>query len=130
MADLVFVAGPYGQDPEIKAARAQLIAQTCISLMHNGTIAISPLIYGLGLIHHAGSELEDIYDVWDMFCKTFVGVTKKFYVLDMTGWQMSKGIKDEMLKAYELKIPVYLLDPVTLKEKESLDELCKVLSGI
>lgn len=98
--------------------------------MHKGIIAISPLIYGLGLIQHAGSEMEDIYDVWNVFCETFVGATNKFYVIDLTGWQFSAGLKAEMLKAYELGIPIFLIDPVTLEEKESLDALAKVLSGI
>ncbi len=130
MEKLVFVAGPYGSDPDIKKARAKIIAQVCISLMQKGVIAISPLIYGLGLIHYSESNMEDIYDVWDVFCETFVGATKKFYVVDITGWQLSAGLKAEMLKAYQLKIPCFLIDPVTLEEKESLEGLLAILSGI
>lgn len=126
--ELIFVAGPYGTDPEIKEARAKLIAQVCINLMSAGKIAISPLIYGLGLICIAESDLPDTFGVWDLFCTTFVEASKKFYVVDMIGWQMSNGLKAEMLKAYELKIPIFLVDPVTLEEKKSLEGLCKLLS--
>ena len=128
--ELIFIAGPYGSDPEIKEARAKLIAKVCISLMSAGKIAISPLIYGLGLISIAESDLPDTFGVWDLFCTTFVEASKKFYVLDMLGWQMSNGLKTEMLKAYELKIPIFLIDPVTHEEKQPLEDLCKILSEL
>jgi hypothetical protein len=118
---MIIVSGPYShKDPAVKELRIKTIAKACVKLMADGKthLATSPLLYGLSLISHTQEgdvKLPDSYEFWEKFCLAFVEVGTELYVLNLDGWEESGGTKGEIIKAKELKIPVYLVDSKTLE---------------
>lgn len=112
---MTIVTGPYSSpNSSIKEMRVKAIANACITLMNRGEISISPLTFGLSLIEKTGNTLPDSYEFWNKFCLEFVGVSKQMYVLNLEGWEQSKGTQDEIKEAHRIGIPVYLVDVNTL----------------
>lgn len=113
---MIAIVGPYGhKDEVIKQMRAKKIAEACINLLAHGKVGVSPLAYGLGLRHVAGSELPDNYQNWDNFCRTLVSACSEVYVLNLEGWDTSTGVADEIKTAIEKGLSVYLVDQDTLE---------------
>jgi len=123
---MIIVGGSYShKDDSVKKARIQIIANACIKLMADGktNLAVSPLLYGLTLIDYTekdGVKLSDSYKFWQEFCLGFVRAGDEFNVLDMEGWEQSKGLADEIKEAKKLNIPVYLINHITLEFKKVL----------
>lgn len=118
---MVIVTGAYSsKDANIKQQRVNAIANACVLLMLRGEISVSPLIFGLAIIEKSGKNLPDTYEFWDKFCREYVAVSNKVYVLNMDGWEESNGTKDEIAEAKRLNIPVYLVDYITLEHIKSL----------
>lgn len=116
---MIVVTGPYNHaNPEVKKARVKAITSACVKLLLSGKTAITPLSYGILLIEHSreeGNEIPDTLEYWEKFCLDFVEASDEMYVLDLEGWDISKGVAAEMAKAKEYNIPVYLVKHDTLE---------------
>ena len=107
---MIFVSGPYSStNPEEKKTRVKAIASACIKIMQSGDMAISPLTFGLSLIEKSEQDLPESYEFWDRFCREFVATADVMYVLDLEGWELSSGVKDEIAAAKACNIPVKLV---------------------
>ena len=119
---MIIVTGPYSsKDENLKKLRINTISNACLKLMYAGEISVSPLIFGLALIEKTGQDLPDTYDFWNKFCHEFVNISNKMYVLNMDGWESSNGTKDEIKKAIEIGIPIYLVDQTSLEIIKTID---------
>jgi hypothetical protein len=112
---MIVVSGPYSHsNPDIKQARVKAIADACVTLFQNGEMSCSPLLAGLSFIEKSEKKMPDDYSFWQKFCRAYVEIGHKLYVLDLDGWQESSGVKDEIDCALENSIPVYLVESNTL----------------
>ena len=124
---MIFVSGPYSSsDPEVKKVRVKAIASACMKIMQDGNMAISPLTFGLSLIEKSEQNLPDSYEFWDRFCREFVATADVMYVLDLEGWELSSGVKDEIAAAKKFNIPVKLVHPYSLNVLEELHSLVDI----
>lgn len=116
--NMIAITGPYNhQDPMVKEERVNIITSACLTLLLSGKTAITPLTYGLMLIEHSkkkGVEIPDTFNYWEKFCLDFIESSDEVYVLNIDGWEDSKGVAAEIAKAKECNIPVYLVEHNTL----------------
>jgi len=92
---MIYLASPYSHpDFEIKVRRFEEAAKAAAYLMNKGIIIFSPIamthpmaIYG---------ELPGHWDFWHRFDREYVKACSELWVLKLSGWEQSRGVRAEI----------------------------------
>jgi hypothetical protein len=110
MPDIIYLAAPYSHpDPTIRLERFIAINKAAGRMMTMGKIVFSPISHSHPIAEQCDLPLDWKY--WELFDRTFLSLCSKLIVLRLPGWQISKGVLDEMGVAVELGIPVEFMEP-------------------
>jgi hypothetical protein len=107
--DRVYIASPYWHSQKlIREKRAVSVLALQSKLMQEDIAVFSPIVQG----HFILKNFISCFDWIDYDLRLLPGFTK-LLVYELSGWEESKGVKQEMLKAEELDIPIY-----TIRERD------------
>lgn len=121
---MIYLASPYThENPEIVKQRVNIAGQVSAKLLELGIHSISPVVYGQALIEH-GQMTDSSWDYWGKFCGDIMDICDQMYILDIDGWNDSKGIigETDYMKILGkpvllLNVKAFLLDGVVLVSK-------------
>lgn len=105
-----YLACPYSHpDPEIKALRHHLVNRMALELHKRGRMVFSPLTHNIPLIQVSGKQ--NFWDDWGRFDLTMLERCDELIVLQVPGWEESKGVTNEIAHAKKLNIPIEMINP-------------------
>jgi hypothetical protein len=101
---VVYLACPYSDpDPNIKQQRHQVANQVAAELLSQGIFVFSPLTYSVPL-SQAGCHKGWVN--WKDFDFEMISRCDRLLVLKLPGWELSRGVAEEIAHAKELGIPI------------------------
>lgn len=105
-----YLACPYRHsDPLVQRKRCAAAHYTTAQLFAAGRRVFSPLTHNEILIDILDDALPG--EQWLAFDLGVLAACKKLLILKMEGWDLSKGVRREILFAQERGLPVEELDP-------------------
>lgn len=131
---LIYVASPYtakGFPKELKKTierqRASLITKIIGQLQDKHEAAfIGPITQSHHTAKHMDSKTEK-FACWRDIDLTYISHCEQVWVVTMNGWDKSTGVLAEIAFAEQEDIPVFFIDPKTLK-KTSHDPILRIPS--
>ena len=117
---MIYLAAPYstgiGSDTEsaalIMRARADRIDREAAKLMAEGHAVYSPITHGRPLERHLPGDLAADHKFWMAHCKAILAKCDALLVLKLDGWDVSRGVAEEIEHAARLGIPTAYLEAV------------------
>lgn len=104
---MIYIASPYSHpDPLIRKTRFLLAERFVVHLIqHYHLFAISPIVYG----HKMAEEhkLPTDAEFWYKFNSNILRRAEAMFLLELPGWQQSKGVAQEIELCEKLRLPVY-----------------------
>jgi hypothetical protein len=110
-----YLACPYSDpDAHVKEMRYQLATLMTYYLMQKGKLVYSPLTHNVP-VDKLG--IHGDWEIWKEFDHGMLSRCNQLLILKLPGWEASKGVKAERLRAEELGLPIEELDlPDTVYE--------------
>lgn len=107
---MIYLASPYWhQDPLIRSIRARENAEVAARLAVNKVMVFAPVVHG-----HFVSELDPFHDIpedyWLAHGLRLLPHCSEVWVLNLLGWDESRGVAVEVRTAGFHNIPVALLN--------------------
>jgi hypothetical protein len=119
---LVYLASPYSHpDPAVREERFQAACRAAAHLMQSGLHVFSPIAHSHP-IALAGS-LPTGWEYWEAYDEAVLSACRALAVLELDGWESSRGVQGEVKIAQRLKLPAYYTSP----HLENLNLLVKVV---
>lgn len=119
---LIYLASPYAHpSASVREARLEAVRYVCGEMVNRGKIVMSPLVY-LGELAYKGVHLPQ---GWYAFDLQLLARCDELVVLQLPGWEESKGVLAEVAGAQTKGMPIRLmsLEEAALPE-EILRGLC------
>ena len=105
-----YLASPYSHpDHAIKMARFKQVCIAAGKLMLKGEIVFSPIAH-THWIEYYGTGTGKGHEFWMRQDEPFAKGASKIVVLKIPGWDISKGVKEEIEWAKENNIPVEFME--------------------
>lgn len=100
----IYLAAPYTHpDPKVRQARFEQVTNFAAELMNRGALVFSPITHS----HPLADKCPDDPQFWERWYMTFLKHwANHLYVLQLSGWDKSKGVAKEIAYAGELGIPI------------------------
>ncbi len=106
---LIYLAAPYTHpDPGISRRRLQRVNRYAAYLLSLQKLVFSPLSHGAQL---GSADIPD--SVWYALGLRIMEGCDELHLLALDGWEDSDGVRMELERAWELDIPVYVVNPDT-----------------
>lgn len=106
---LVYLGAPYTHDdPEVIELRIELFCRVDAELAHMGIATCSPLAKHFILKF---KNLPGTWEYWSSLGELYMQASKAFLIIEMEGWDKSKGVIDEVKLATKFGVPVYGIKP-------------------
>lgn len=105
MTTLTYLASPYShEDGRVRARRYQAAVAAVAAFMNRGEHVFSPIVhsYPVAIAHSLPGEWE----FWAEYDECMVSRCDRLVVLQLEGWDNSRGIAAEVAIAERLGIPV------------------------
>ena len=103
---LIYVASPFAHNSAtVREARLEAVRHVCGRLVNEGKIVLSPLVYAGELAQHGFHPPQGWYS-WDL---QFLARADELLVVQLPGWEQSKGVLVEIAAAQARNIPVRLM---------------------
>lgn len=94
-----FLSSPYSNDDAaVINERVYLTAKATAILLRRGEFIFSPILHGHAIVERE-SDVPGDWKFWQAYCKKFIDVSDKVFVLIIEGWDKSIGIGQELLHA-------------------------------
>ena len=107
---LVYLASPYSDPfPEVEAGRFEAACRASANLMATGVFIYSPVAHTHPI--HLHGDLPGGWSFWERYDRAILQCCHKMIVLQLPGWEQSKGIAAELEISKELGITVEYMDP-------------------
>lgn len=108
---LIYIASPYNHDVDaVRISNYKHVSQYVARLVANGHVALSPITYGHTLLDFHVMPYD--WEFWSNFCISFLHKSDELHVYKMPGWDVSRGVTEEIQLAKELNIPIIYIDYV------------------
>ncbi len=118
---LVYIASPYAHpSPDVREARLEAVRHVCGRMVNEGKIVMSPLVY-LGELALRGVHPPQ---GWYAFDLQLLARCDELIVLQLPGWDASRGVLVEIAGAQTKGLPVRLM---SLEEAELPQEILRGL---
>lgn len=107
---MIYLASPYShKDPVIVKTRFLLVEQCTAALINAGHFVWSPIVH----FHEMAAKYSMPTDAefWKAYNFDFIRRADEMYVLDIEGWQESKGVMMELKVADAMMLPVKFVSP-------------------
>ena len=109
---LVYLASPFAHpSAAVREARLEAVRYVCGKMIDEGRIVLSPLVYA-GELAVRGFHAPQGWYAWDL---QFLARADELLVLQLPGWEHSKGVMVEIAAAQARQMPVRLM---SLEEAE------------
>lgn len=107
---IAYLATPYAHEKKsIMQLRYEWVTKVAGQLMKAGTIVYSPITHCHPIA--CNTDLPRGWDFWEKYDLAFLGRSSHMFVLDLKGWEESKGLAAELDYCKVYRIPVVHLDP-------------------
>ena len=107
MTQLGYLASPYQHpDPLIRKKRLLAVTYVAAELFMQGRYVFSPLTHNVPL---KGFGVLGDWDAWKAYDELLLSRCNILYVLQLAGWEQSKGVSGEIAFAKAKKIPITML---------------------
>ena len=122
-SELIYIASPYSHvEARIRVERFEIAKQVTATLLKRGRHIFSPIVYSHTLA--VEFELPKDFTFWESLDYEFVERATELWVINMPGWNESKGVYKEVKRATDCGIPCYLYTYSFYDEKlENLVEI-------
>ena len=101
---VIYVASPYWHpDPRIRRARAHAAQTVTSGMIQRGEPVFSPIVYSASIQERGGTRPAQ---GWYEFDLNFLAVARSMTVLEVPGWEQSRGILIELGFARARGIPL------------------------
>jgi hypothetical protein len=119
---IIYLACPYtDSDKSVREARFNLATEAAADLIREGHIVFSPITMTHPIdVVLAGEDATLGSDYWVAFDKTFMDMCSEMLVLQVDGWDQSKGIQREMEYFKAQGKPVNLLVPEQKRRRRAI----------
>ena len=118
---LIYLASPFAHPSSaVRDARLEAVRHVCGKMIDEGRIVLSPLVYA-GELAQRGFHAPQGWYAWDL---QFLARADELLVLQLPGWEHSKGVLVEIAAAQARNIPIRLMS----LEEANLPE--KILAGL
>lgn len=110
--ELIYLASPYThEDPAVQQARFETACRAAAHLMNKGHAVFSPIAHTHPIA--CAGDLPKGWDFWERYDRTILAGCHSMMVLQLDGWQQSRGVQAEIAIMRELGKPVeYMAWPV------------------
>ena len=118
---LVYLASPYAHSSaRVREARLEAVRHVCGKMVNDGRIVMSPLVY-LGELAYKGVHPPQGWYAWDL---QLLARSDELLVLQLPGWEESRGVLVEIAGAQAKGIPVHC---ISLEEANLPEDILKDL---
>ncbi len=111
---MIYVASPYSHpDKRVRRFRHRDISALYAYLMDKyDEVLISPVImfHPIDLLMQEEGVTKD-HEFWMKRCRELLRMCSKMFVIQLSGWEESKGVQEEIKIALQLGIPIEYHDP-------------------
>ena len=107
---MTYLACPYSH-PAAEYREAVFWMVTCVAarMVASGEIVFAPITYTHTLCQAAG--LDPLDPQWYGFDVPFLLACQRLVVITLDGWQVSRGVQEELMIAEQMGIPIEFIDP-------------------
>lgn len=105
MSSILYLSSPYSHpNASVRQNRFDAACRVAGRLMEEGYIVFSPIAHSHPIGQIMGKALD--HEFWMRQCIALLRKSDEFAILTIDGWEMSKGIQQELEMAKLLHIPV------------------------
>lgn len=98
---LVYLASPYSHRlTEIRDLRHFRVCMAAAALMRRGIMVFSPIAHSHPIVKHGG--LPTGWDWWQKYERLYIDACSRMIVLQLDGWEESRGVQDEIRMMQEM----------------------------
>lgn|SRR5574343_574904 len=111
---VIYLAGPYSSDdPKILTKRWKMYNKISSTLISNKDVYVfSPITYSHPIVHQKNFNKDFwTYEYWMPFDKHMLAVCDEMWIVDIEGWDKSKGVLDEIEFAKANNIKIKMVTP-------------------
>jgi hypothetical protein len=110
MSGLVYLASPYShEDAAVQEYRFRVACRVAANLMGRGVMVFSPIAHSHPIA--LAGKLPTDWRYWAEYDKVMLEASGRCIVARMPGWELSRGVRDEMAYMRALGKPVEMYDP-------------------
>lgn len=120
---LIYLASPFAHpSATVREARLEAVRHVCGKMIDEGRIVLSPLVYA-GELAQRGFHAPQGWYAWDL---QFLARADELLVLQLPGWEESRGVLVEIAAAQARNISIRLMSLEDAKlPSEILEVLCE-----
>lgn len=118
---MIYLAAPYSHPiPAVRELRYAQINDFAARLMLMGRVVFSPISMSHEIARYMPDTFVMDHDFWMAVDLPILDRAERLVVLMLDGWQQSRGVKAEVGRARELRLPVHYtrLDDMDLLDVE------------
>lgn len=93
---MIYLGSPYfDESPVIRWERRDAAGRVAADLIRRGLTVFSPIVHchEISTIHNLPTDFQ----FWRPYCLHMLDLAEQFYILELDGWQESKGLTAEAL---------------------------------
>jgi hypothetical protein len=110
---MIYLASPYtDKDPTVMEQRFDQMCRIAGYYMRQGTVVYSPIVHCHPIAIRV--DLPRDWAFWQRFDEESVKMAGAVHVIQLPGWEKSKGVAAEVEVAKLAGIPVFYVDPKKL----------------
>ena len=107
---MIYLASPYSHpDESVRQARFEAACRAAADLVRQGLVVFSPIAHSHPIAVQGHLPVD--WDFWQGECEPFVRVCESVLVLQLEGWEDSRGVQAEIALAKELGKCVEFIKP-------------------
>lgn len=119
MSKLIYLASPYSsEDKSLEAERFQTVCRCAAWLMRQGYFIFSPIAHSHPIAINGNMPTD--FEFWKNYDHALIDACSEVWVVQMDGWDKSKGVAAEIEHAKQTGKPVRfigVLDKVNQRRK-------------
>ena len=115
---IIYLASPYSHpDKDVRHNNFVEVSKKAATLVAEGHVVFAPITYGHTLVDFHSMPTDANF--WIGFCLSFLKHSDELWVYMMPGYDVSKGVAEEVEFAIENGIPVKYIEHESHKQKEN-----------